>query len=164
MDFDQFNNRAKAEIGFVYRFRDPNTDAPLGTDDSYPGVYLRGSASPVFQALLREKQKNDLLSEEGDEEKGRVMEDTHNMFIDMAIPYIIRFQGVEFTDPVSGKSVVPSTEEQYRAFLDMTFPMFTMVEAKDGPNALKMVNKPFANQIINAVNDYEAKLGNVSGV
>ena len=147
MDFSKFDERGRAEEGTWTDLLDPNTLEPIVDDDGETAqVLVRGTSARSVQKELRK-----LAKLKPDDEK--TMEAAHNRFIASATPLIAGFKNVNLNDE-------PVDPKKPEAFLDLTFPRMGMVEDEDGVEKLKMVNKPFALQIIDASVKRDEDLGN----
>lgn len=148
MDLKQFDQRGAAEKGSAFILLDPDTNEPIVDDSGAAEIILRGAASKSVQERLRQTQIELMNS---DEDQAVVMEDVHQGMIDAALPFVIGFNNVEI-----GGVTLTGSEEDVRRFLDMTFPRMGVDE--DGNP--KLMNNPFAKQVIDNASNYSAFLGN----
>ncbi|PHR93488.1 MAG: hypothetical protein COA78_32825 [Blastopirellula sp.] len=172
MELSQFNGRKRAEDGIYMRLCDPYSGEPMGDDKDAPGFNVRGIASHTVQGRIAEMQKAAADADDGEDTEA-ALERLHQNLIDSAMRYII--SPVNMTN--DGADV--KTDDEIRAFLDMTFPVLEVVTDKDGQPAMNTVknkdgndvqipkfdlsNKPFAKQVIDAAEDGARFLGKTSG-
>jgi hypothetical protein len=158
MDFSTLDYRSAAEEGFFYELKNVFTGEPLGD-----GFWLRGAIAPTSQRRLSKlfsetvkKTKQTAESEQdGSEQTEPANEDVdfETMYqgtIDTAMAYIIRASD-EMTwmgQPVG------SNEELIHAVLNTTYPQYK----KNDEGRLEPTTTPYANQIVEAAEEYQAFL------
>jgi hypothetical protein len=179
MDFNKFDNRARAEQGYPLQLLDPETREPLTHQGKPCLVYIRGTISSVVQGAIRQKLKEQVVAEnrvivgESPEAKALrktpvfVMEDVHKDAVETTIPYVIRLENIP-----RGAAVLESTsEDDIRWLLNLTFPVVKQDKDSDGNLVfedgeggkrpkLSVVNLPFTKQIQDAASDLGTTLGN----
>jgi RNA binding exosome subunit len=173
MDLSKFDSRARAEEGIFVGLKDPYTGEEITHKDGNPGFRVRGTASRSVQSRMAEMSraaKEAAEKAESDEEARAVMEAMHENLIDQAEKFIISGVNME----IDGKEV-GTDPERIRKILDMTFPdmkvvkdendkpVMTTAKGKDGKEVeiptFKLVNKTWAQQVIEAAEDGQAFLG-----
>jgi len=165
MDFSRFDSRGRSEAGARLILCDPDTGAPLGEGDDAPCVIVRGVAARSAQERLASMTRKAKSAKGGDTAS---MERLHKAMIDTAMAYVVRMENIE----VEGEAVTDAGG--YRKVLDLTFPAMDTKKDEDGEPILReskdrkgnqiavpdfeLVNRPFANQII----EFAGDMGNFS--
>lgn len=142
MDFAKFDQRGRDEAGRAFPILHPETGEEI------PGCrfIIRGNSSPTVQEAERQRAQAAMLS---DEKKPLTMGTAHDEMVQIAVPYIIGFEGVE-------RDGRPATAADAEWFLNLTFPKM----ARDEAGNFKTVNDTFAAQVLRRANEVATSLGN----
>jgi len=151
MDFSQFDARGQAERGTPLDLVHPVTLAPIiDTDTGQPcRVVVRSFLAPSVNAGIAALRRSGMMSDETLPD-GMTWYEAHDNTIEIAALYIAGFEGVNHPE---GRS---ATAGDARWFLSLDLPI-----AKDEAAAgMTKPTKPFAQQILEAVQNERNSLGN----
>jgi hypothetical protein len=170
MDMQTQDTRQRAEDGYFVPLVDQITGLDLG--DGTTGFWVRGVISPTAQKAMNEKVKAESRKKgKNQTPEEAFMSEQHETQIQTAMRYIIRAD-----DEMSiGGDMVGSDMTMIRKVLDMTFPAWVLEKDENGDNILmdvevdgktqkvpkpRVVNRTFAQQVIDAAEDHDRYLGN----
>ena len=188
MDFSKFDNRSRAEKGAPLHLVDPDTREPLTHEGKACIVYVRGAISHAVQSAIRQKLRDQVRLGAGvlnipegparelaeREANIRVMEDVHEDSVEATLPFI---RGLGFENISRGdRPLDPSSDDDLRWFLNLTFPVISIEKDAKGNNVLAVfkdedgkeelrpkvavMNFPFTKQVQDFAAELGAKLGN----
>lgn len=149
MDFSQFDQRGRDEIGTPHQILHPDTKEPVvDPDTGLPCMVLvRGPTAPSVTRAEVARSRAGMMTAETVE--AMTLHEAHDRAVEVALPFIAGFQNVNRGD-------APATEADAAWFLGMNMPRFE--KGEDGQ--FFIANKTFAQQIIDIVTAGRAALGN----
>lgn len=149
MDFSQFDQRGRDEIGTPHQILHPDTKEPVvDPDTGLPCMVLvRGPTAPSVVRAEVARSRSGMFTPEA--AKDMTLPEAHDRAVEVALPFIAGFQNVNRGDQ-------PATEADAAWFLGMNMPRIGTGD--DG--ALAILNKPFAQQVLDIVSAQRAALGN----
>ena len=149
MDFNQFDQRGKAEKGMAFPILHPETLQPIMNGDKPCQFIIRGSSARSVQEAERLRQIAAMQAVDPTPLPA-TMGSVHDETVAAAVAFIIGFEGVEFDG-------VAAMAADAKRFLDLTFPRLDT----DAEGKLKVANKTFAMQVLERARELEQSLGNV---
>lgn len=149
MDFSQFDQRGRDEAGTPHPILHPDTHQPIVDPDTGKPcmVLVRGPTAPSVVKAEVARSRSGMFTAETAEHL--TLAEAHDKAVEVALPFIAGFENVNRGDK-------PATEADAAWFLGMNMPRIGPGE--DG--TLSILNKTFAQQILDIVQENRAKLGN----
>lgn len=155
MDFSKYDARSRAESGFPFPILDPVTREPITDGKTDARFFIRGWVSETVQAATIKAARAGLFDTAEDRAR-KTIAFAHEQAVRSALPYVAGFEGVE-----RDGEPLPADEAGITWLLNLFLPEFG--PDPDDKTRIRMVNYPFAFQVLDRAAEVKALLGNASG-